>query len=128
VFCLVSLAGAAGSATGFSLRSRRPGRIFSRTRGKPLENILPGRRQPVALPSYYACMPSGARTRHQPATETTSRRSHAMTATTTTITNNDQPRPCGPDCAYLDDACRCYHGETDTTPLPAGLADITLPF
>ena len=69
----VSLAGAAGSATGLTAplprRSRRAFKIVSRTAGcARLETILPARRRPVALPAYYACVPSGAGTPLNPRT------------------------------------------------------------
>jgi len=35
-----------------------------------------------------------------------------MTAALTTPVNDDPPVPCGPDCLYIDGACRCYHGES----------------
>lgn len=51
-----------------------------------------------------------------------------MTTTTTALTTDDPASPCGPDCIYLDGACRCRHGEIDTTPMPAELASIVPPF
>ena len=34
-----------------------------------------------------------------------------MTTTVSLIVNDDSPVRCGPDCAYLHGACRCWHGE-----------------
>ena len=69
----VSLAGAAGSATGLTAPlPRRSRRAFKIVSGRPgcarLETILPARRRPVALPAYYACVPSGAGTPLNPRT------------------------------------------------------------
>ena len=53
---------------------------------------------------------------------------------TTTCTPNapatDTPAPeCGPDCIYIDGACRCYHGEAaPSEPAPAWADDFTIPF
>jgi hypothetical protein len=51
---------------------------------------------------------------------------------TTTTRTPDIPAtvpapPCGPDCVYLDDACRCYHGEP-APPAPAWMDRIVPPF
>jgi hypothetical protein len=51
---------------------------------------------------------------------------------TTTRTPNPpadvQGAECGPDCIYLDGACRCYHGEPATDPLVQQLRGIQPPF
>ncbi len=42
-----------------------------------------------------------------------------MTASPDTSRRSDAGLgPCGPDCIYVEDACRCYHGE----PAPVGPA------
>lgn len=36
---------------------------------------------------------------------------------------------CGPDCVYIDGACRCYHGEAIPAELVlAWMQDIAIPF
>ena len=74
VYRLVSLAGVAGSATGFSLRSLQPFKIFFRVRqirdrlrrqfpSRPLENILPGRASRLrSRPIAPACPPASEHT------------------------------------------------------------------
>jgi len=75
---LFSLAGAAGSATGLSLRSLRTAKIFSWPRATPFGAgcagalLLPAGKhlrcpgRPVALPPYCACLPFRRRTHHEP--------------------------------------------------------------
>ena len=52
-----------------------------------------------------------------------------MTATLLIPVNDDPAEPCCGDCAYLDGACRCRHGEPATTrfTIPE-LNDIVPPF
>jgi hypothetical protein len=49
-----------------------------------------------------------------------------MTATITLT--SELAAECGLDCVYLDGACRCHHGESDTTPFPASLEGIEPPY
>jgi len=95
VYRLVSLAAAVGSATGFSLRSLQPFKIFFRTRQIPgpappaVFSTTAGKTscpagQPVALPPYCACVSSRIGTHHNPDPATgTLTKEHTMDATTT---------------------------------------------
>ena len=96
---LFSLAGAVGSATGLSLRSPRAVKIFSGTRATPpaapaqslslpAEKHLARPGRPVALPPYYACVPSGAGTHHNPGPAAGDQREgrHAMNLTSSAET------------------------------------------
>ena len=52
-----------------------------------------------------------------------------MAATPTTPNLADLPDTgCGPDCIYIDGACRCYHGEPAEPPEPDWMTDIDPPF
>jgi len=100
----------------------------------PLKNILPARGLPVALPPYYACVPSGARTHRTrtPPPGTTTRREHAMDATTSPSDTITCAKPgCGTlttlaDSTYIDGLGQVC--PSCTTPLPEGLEDLDPPF
>jgi hypothetical protein len=48
---------------------------------------------------------------------------------TVTLTTADPTSPhCGIDCVYLDGACRCYHAEPATWPLPASVIGVEPPY
>jgi hypothetical protein len=137
---LLSLAGAAGSATGLWLRLLRtardlfPGRgpspgagfagALSLPTGKHLRH--PGR--PVALPPYYARVPSGAghTTNQDPATGTTLRREHDMDAI---CSECHGPAPDGPVFAEAGLLCwPCADARIDALRLlfdPAGDPGLT---
>ena len=50
-----------------------------------------------------------------------------MTATADTLDTIDfLDDGCGPDCIYLDGACRCYEGGLSTSPEPDWVRDFPL--
>jgi hypothetical protein len=137
---LLSLAGAAGTATGLSLRSPRTARNLFLVAGHPFRAGFagalslpagkhlrhPGR--PVALPPYSACLPFRRRNtpRPGPATGTALRREHDMDAI---CSQCHGPAPDGPVFAEAGLLCwPCADERIDALRLlfdPAGDLDVT---
>ena len=145
MYRIVSLAAAAGSATGFSLRSLQPFKIFFPDAADPgtgsagsflqdrWKNILPRPGQPVALPPYCACVSSRIGTHHNPDPAAgTLTKEHTVDATTTTVNQLITCDGCGTlvpygESLYVDGAGQLCTANC-TAPIPECATGIEPPF